>query len=243
MRGLRVDTAVRWGPLYNGGSAPAPFTPASLFPGTGAWYDPSDISTLFQDTGGATPVTASGQPVGRINDKSGNGNHWLQGTAAARPIYTVSGGIHYLLCDGVDDGLSVTLAGIGAQPMEVSMGVRLLVAPGNAHLLSGPAIGYTGGNLYIYAGSAVVNPGTTLAIAADAVVNARANGASSRINIDGLTYGTGNPGAANPGTIVLAGNGGTNLHFHGLTVVGRDMTAAEIASLLTYYAAKQGRVL
>lgn len=40
----------------------------------GAWYDPGDISTLFQDFGGNTPVTAAGQIVVRMNDKSGNGN-------------------------------------------------------------------------------------------------------------------------------------------------------------------------
>jgi hypothetical protein len=36
----------------------------------GATYDPSDRLTLFQDTAGATPVTAPGQPVGLILDKS-----------------------------------------------------------------------------------------------------------------------------------------------------------------------------
>lgn len=51
----------------------------------GAWYDPSDFSTLFQDAAGTTPVTALGQPVGRILDKSGRGNHATQTTAASRP--------------------------------------------------------------------------------------------------------------------------------------------------------------
>ncbi len=36
----------------------------------GAWYDPSDMSTLFQDSAGTTPVTAVGQPVGLLLDKS-----------------------------------------------------------------------------------------------------------------------------------------------------------------------------
>jgi hypothetical protein len=62
-------------------------TPAALFnAGTqGAWYDPSDFSSMFQDSAGSTPVTAVEQPVGRINDKSGRGNNATQGTAAARP--------------------------------------------------------------------------------------------------------------------------------------------------------------
>lgn len=36
----------------------------------GAWYDPSDMATLFQDAEGTIPVTASGDPVGLMLDKS-----------------------------------------------------------------------------------------------------------------------------------------------------------------------------
>ncbi|WP_439560489.1 hypothetical protein [Roseinatronobacter sp.] len=36
----------------------------------GAWYDPSDAGTLFQDAAGASPVTAPGQTVGLVLDKS-----------------------------------------------------------------------------------------------------------------------------------------------------------------------------
>jgi hypothetical protein len=48
------------------------FSPASLFTSgeQGVWYDPSDMSTLFQDSAGATPVTAVEQPVGLMLDKS-----------------------------------------------------------------------------------------------------------------------------------------------------------------------------
>ena len=49
-----------------------PFFTETLFGAgeIGIWYDPSDISTLFQDSRGSVPVTASGQPVGLILDKS-----------------------------------------------------------------------------------------------------------------------------------------------------------------------------
>ena len=52
----------------------------------GAWYDPSDMSTLFQDSAGTTPVTAVEQPVGRMLDKSGRGNHATQATTTKRPV-------------------------------------------------------------------------------------------------------------------------------------------------------------
>lgn len=59
-----------------------------LFSGSepGAWYDPSDLSTLFQDAAGTTPVTAVEQPVGRMLDKSGRGNHATQATTTKRPV-------------------------------------------------------------------------------------------------------------------------------------------------------------
>lgn len=64
------------------------WTPAQLFTAgeQGVWYDPSDFSTLFQDSSGTTPVTAVEQPVGKMLDKSGRGNHATQATAASRPV-------------------------------------------------------------------------------------------------------------------------------------------------------------
>jgi hypothetical protein len=67
------------------------FSPASLFTTgePGAWYDPSDLTTLFQDSAGTTPVTTPGQSVGRMLDKSGRGNHATQSNAAQRPTYGI----------------------------------------------------------------------------------------------------------------------------------------------------------
>lgn len=49
-----------------------PFTPDELFKNgeQGVWLDPSDLSTMFQDVKGRTPVTRDGQPVGLFLDKS-----------------------------------------------------------------------------------------------------------------------------------------------------------------------------
>lgn len=50
----------------------ASFSPFALFSAgeQGFIYDPSDFSTLFQDNAGTTPVTAVGQTVGLVLDKS-----------------------------------------------------------------------------------------------------------------------------------------------------------------------------
>ena len=50
----------------------------------GVWYDPSDLSTLFQNSAGTIPVTGVEQPVGLMLDKSGRGNHASQSTTTGR---------------------------------------------------------------------------------------------------------------------------------------------------------------
>jgi len=72
---------------------------------------------LFQDSAMTVPVAADGDPVGAMLDKSGNGNHMLQATAANRPLYKTSGGLHWIESDGVNDLLSCSSRfGLGANP-------------------------------------------------------------------------------------------------------------------------------
>lgn len=75
-----------------------------------AWYDPSDLTTLFQDAAMTIPVTADGQPVGAMRDKSGNGYHLTQSTASARPTYRTDGAAHWLVSDGVSGRLEALLS-------------------------------------------------------------------------------------------------------------------------------------
>jgi hypothetical protein len=86
------------------------FDPLALFTGgyTGAYCDFTDMSTLFQATGLATPVTASGQTVGSVDDLSPNNTTLSQATAGSRPVFTVSGALSYLTFDGTDDHFTVS---------------------------------------------------------------------------------------------------------------------------------------
>lgn len=81
------------------------FTPAECFRGgvNGVWFDFSDLGTMFQDSAGTTPVTAADQPVGKVLDKSGNGNHASQATDSKRPMLRSDGRLWWLEFDGVDD--------------------------------------------------------------------------------------------------------------------------------------------
>ena len=78
----------------------------------GFWYDPNDLSMMFQDAAGTVPVTAAGQAVGLIRDKSGRNNHAYQTTSASRPILrqNVTTGAYYLEFDGTDDFLQTSVA-------------------------------------------------------------------------------------------------------------------------------------
>lgn len=70
----------------------------------GIWFNPNDLSTLFQDPEGLIPVTAIGQTVGCIKSLSGS-FYWCQYTVSKQPVLgknAVTGG-NYLFFDGIDD--------------------------------------------------------------------------------------------------------------------------------------------
>lgn len=80
------------GIVNNGFSTPInstdPYGIAAMFESqsNGVWYDPSDISTLFQNVEGTIPVTNAGQNVFHIKDKSGNNYHL---SSPAGPTYQI----------------------------------------------------------------------------------------------------------------------------------------------------------
>lgn len=67
-------------------------------------YDPSDLSTLWQDTG-RTIQAGLNDPVRVMDDLSGNGYHVTAPTDAARPVLKQSGAYFFLDFDGIDDEL------------------------------------------------------------------------------------------------------------------------------------------
>lgn len=99
--GVPITLVDKYGtPATVEGGGPAPsFSPSDLFTAgvKGAWYDPSDLSSLFQDAAGTIPVTADGQTVGRISDKSGNGMHLKRAVGSSAALYRPNvGGMPYV---------------------------------------------------------------------------------------------------------------------------------------------------
>lgn len=70
--------------------------------------DPYDITTMFTNTAGTTPVTASGQAVKAWRDKTVNATLFTEATNA--PVYTEAGGLKYLVFTGkrLDSTLDLT---------------------------------------------------------------------------------------------------------------------------------------
>lgn len=97
------------------------WTPALLFAANeyGAWYEPSDLTTLFQDAAGTIPVTAAGQSVGLMRDKSGNDLHVAVTDNSYRPTLTQDiNGRYCLQFDGVDDHMTAVTPAYGLTVMD-----------------------------------------------------------------------------------------------------------------------------
>ena len=95
----------------------------------GALYVPQPIvngaQALFQDSAGNVPVTADGDPVGRMLDQSGNGYHAIQTVSGRRPVYRTDGALHWLDPDGVDDFMTSPEFSMGSSPLySWVMGIR-----------------------------------------------------------------------------------------------------------------------
>lgn len=130
--------------IASGGAEP--FDPASLFAAAeqGAVYDFTDETTLYQDTGRTTPVTAPGQLVYSATDLSGNNNHIPRSAGSPRWMgHPATWGANLVTSPLMEDAGDWT-AGTG---WSISGGVATKTA-GTASALS-QAISLTAGKTYM----------------------------------------------------------------------------------------------
>lgn len=228
----------------------AGFSPADLLPA--AWWDASDLGTLWQDTGATTPVTADGQPVARVNDRSGAGRTVTQGTSDARPAYHSDGSKHWLLFDGVDDALA--LASSYTTPDGnwcVAYASRKSVAEAFHGVVTGLAAGNWIGDRVLDTSqpdlqannSSTVSGGFALASALeDHVVVANTSGGTCTL------YQNRTEGGSASGITTLSSNGMsfslTPYQYGGriyqLIIIARALTSPEIADLTNWLKDKAG---
>lgn len=234
----------------------------------GVWYDPSDLSTMFTDTAGTTPATV-GDPVARINDKSGNDIHATQATTAKRPILRQTPtGEYYLEFDGVDDTLTATNIDFsGTDKMSVFAGIRKVtdaangillelgdVAPEGSFTLAAPPGDLTG-YFWRTRGSASpvsIDTATPAAPVTNVLTGTGDIGADEmELRIDGLPAGvsSSDQGAGNFGSypLYIGSRQGFSLefngHLYGLIIRGASSAATEINNTEAYLAAKTGVTL
>lgn len=100
--------------VWNGNIISPSISFVSPYPGYA--FNADNITTLWQDVAGETPVTEPGQTVARIDDLSGQGNHATQSDPAKRPTYQLdANGRGYLDFDGVDDFLTMATLDLGTK--------------------------------------------------------------------------------------------------------------------------------
>lgn len=229
----------------------------------GGWYDPSDLSTLFQDSAGTTPVTASGQPVGLILDKSGRGNNLSNATSTARPFFRIdSNGHAYLDFDGVDDNLNGNMdmsagdkanAFVALRKMtDAAAGVVFEQGPSGGPVLSMFApISALSNTISMRSGGTVLQTtATNAASPISAVVTGTGNisGDVVQIRLNGVaaTPNTGDQGTGNFSNNVLrigiraAGNFAFLGRVYGFIIRGGLASAAQISSAEKWLSARIG---
>lgn len=248
------------------------FDPLTLFANgeQGAWYDPSDLSSMFQDAAGTIPVTADGDPVGLRLDKSGNGHHAFQTIPTARALYRTDGTRHWLEYDGVDDCYQTAAFAWGSDQMFSSFALRKNIDSAVGVFAEfGPNTVSTNATFAVFHsnttsvnGFGVISRGTsqqTLTFESgfpapvDAVVSAqleispaslilRANGTQRAASSSSM--GSGNYGTH---SLYLGARAETSLFLNGRSygdlLINRHPTPAELAAIDRYHASKAGVVL
>ena len=174
------------------------------------------------------------------------GNHATQSTSTARPTLQLSGSSYYLDFDGVDDYITTTFASTQAQPNTLALGYKYDDAAQLGTFIDSPSLNrhafYTEtGDTKYFAGSAVTIKATTTL---DEVVALHFNTTSSSARINGVDYGTGNPGFNAWGGIRIGANTTparfTDARLYSLVGVNRTLDPDEITSVESYLADKTG---
>lgn len=107
----------------------------------GVFYDPSDLSSMFQDSAGTIPAVVD-SPVGLMLDKSSSGRHLVQATGANRPILRNAGSLYWLDFSAAGATMTVSSGAAYPSPMYLAIAWERLIAT-DASLVFGIAISST----------------------------------------------------------------------------------------------------
>lgn len=130
------------------GGAWSPLDLASLT----AWWDFSDVTTLFTDAG-TTPVSADAQAIYQANDKGPNDLHVAQATAGARPTYKtgIQNSLSVARFDGGDSLAKASVDALGLVAAAAGTLVFVMKQTGAAANNTSITIGASGNRLNVHA--------------------------------------------------------------------------------------------
>lgn len=241
--------------------ATAAFDPSSLFSSNKGGYWDVAQSHVWSDNG-STQITDGGS-VYRIDDLSGNGNHWLQTTSANRPTWNANSGTPYIQFDGTDDYMTAALpANITGTAITGAWAARYDTGGANfARFIcttNGVIASYTtlasilfgyrnSGNMDVLYNSVA---GTGLAISADTDtvfttaldatnLYSKKDNAARNSSAHGLS-----PSLNSDNIWLMSDSNGVNQQtgrFQGGLIIDRLLDVTEMSNLATWLGAKQGR--
>lgn len=231
-------------PTTAGGS----WSPLDL-PNLMGWWDPSDTATITQTLG----------LVSQIDDKSGNGFHWTQGTALNQPITgtrTINS-LNVLDFDGANSYMVNTISSGGADKSEAWFGIFELDATSSFSSFIGSST--NGGNDYGRDGTGIrlgssaqtnhLTHGTTVSTATPYMFGWRVDQPGNVLAIflnsdeDTTIYASDyNSGTRALGRRQSASDGYTDGKFGELVAVSNgNVASGDLTSLFGYFTAKWGK--
>lgn len=238
------------GPL--GGAA---FNPKSLFAGGvgGAWYDVSNLSSMFRDSAGTIPASV-GYPVGKQLDLSGNGNHRTQPTSGQRPMLRQNGSFYYLEYDGISENLISTSFAVSFPFVRISALRQISFLNTNiihcsattlTNLLQQSSAAPAG--LRLYDGISLGGMAASTLDVDQVLTEVHGGASASSLQINRTTPGTNSVGTATGSgwRTGMSFNGlyPSQIHDYGGALVVGSVSAANIAKMQQFLAGKAGVTL
>ena len=216
-----------------GGGGVAPWHPTDLT-GLVALYDISDLSTLFVERTGASASTPSSVDgvVGTVLD----------------PILRSAGGLYWLECDGVDDGMAFT----AVSPAMVAVSTLCASSPPSLATLLGRAAGSDANSVRLNNATATYRAVGNSADGADFVTTVgetRVNGdVGFSFTFDVAHVVTATRGEATPEDIGVFGLAATlsrywKGNYYQIVLLSTPATGDDLSNLVTYLGAKAGLTL
>jgi hypothetical protein len=183
------------------GSAPVPWTPAELGASLALWLDAEDTAS----------ITLNGSNVSQWSDKSGNGRHATQATAANQPAYDTSAINSKPAIVTNNDALYVAPWAAVSQPFTRVMLFNPVAITANAHLINSANINLPAGGAsnvadYFNSASTIAQFSGALTNAVPVAINTTYIRLSQYATTNSIVYTNGTQtGPANAGAFTIQG--------------------------------------